>query len=93
MAYVGIKRPIVDGNLLGPLSLLRLRVYCINQMLDNIGLDVVVNVFDHRTGKIWGNQYNGTKQVIMLYLSPGHFELLEEQPSSHYSNIQLDFKE
>ena len=52
-------------------------------MMDNAGLDVVVNVFAARYGRIFGNENNGDKQVIMLYLSPGHFELLEEQPSLH----------
>ena len=50
-------------------------------MMDNAGLDVVVNVFAARYGRIFGNENNGDKQVIMLYLSPGHFELLEEEPS------------
>ena len=59
-----------------------LEVPIINQMLDNIGLDIVVNVYHWRTGKIFGNEHNGTKTVIMLYLSPGHFELLEEEPGS-----------
>ena len=59
-----------------------LEVPIINQMLDNIGLDIVVNLYDGRSGKIFGNEHNGTKTVIMLYLSPGHFELLEENPGS-----------
>ena len=54
----------------------------INQMMDNAGLDVVVNIYDERYGRIWGNENNGTKLIIMLYLSPGHFELLQEEPSS-----------
>ena len=58
-----------------------LEVPIINQMLDNLGLNVVVNFFSWRYGRIFGNEHNGTKQVIMLYLSPGHFELLEEKPS------------
>ena len=61
----------------------------INQMMDIAGLDVVVNIFDQRYGKVWGNEHNGTKQVIMLYLSPGHFELLEEAPTSSPDNMQL----
>ena len=67
-----------------------LEVPIINQMMDNVGLDVVVNVFAARYGRIFGNENNGDKQVIMLYLSPGHFELLEEEPSSNLSNnIQM----
>ena len=58
-----------------------LEVAIINQMMDNAGLDVVVNIFSSRYGRIVGNENNGQKQVIMLYLSPGHFELLEEEPS------------
>ena len=49
-----------------------------SSITDNAGLDVVVNIFAARYGRILGNENNGTKQVIMLYLSPGHFELLEE---------------
>ena len=64
-----------------------LEVPIINQMLDNIGLEVVVNIFDRRTGLIYGNEHNGTKQVIMLYLSLGHFELLEEQPRTSHIHI------
>jgi len=52
-------------------------------MMDNAGLDVVVIIYAARFGRILGNKNNGHKQVIMLYLSPGHFELLEEQPSLH----------
>ena len=59
-----------------------LEVPIINQMLDNIGLDIVVNIYDGRSGNIFGNEHNGTKTVIMLYLFPGHFELLEEEPGS-----------
>ena len=59
-----------------------LEVPIINQMLDNLGLNVVVNIFSWRYGRIFGNEHNGTKQVIILYLSPGHFELLEEEPGS-----------
>ena len=59
-----------------------LEVPIINQMMDNAGLDVVVNIYDERYGRIWGNENNGTKLIIMLYLSPGHFELLQEEPSS-----------
>ena len=66
-----------------------LEVPIINQMLDNVGLNVVLNIFDWRSRLIYGNENNGAKQVIMLYLSPGHFELLEEQPSSHLGNIQM----
>ena len=58
-------------------------------MMDNAGLDVVVNIFSWRYRRIVGNENNGQKQVIMLYLSPGHFELLEEEPSSNLDNIQL----
>ena len=58
-------------------------------MMDNAGLDVVVNIFSWRYGRIVGNENNGQKQVIMLYLSPGHFELLEEEPSSNLDNMQL----
>ena len=58
-----------------------LEVPIINQMMDNVGLDVVVNVFAARYGRIFGNENNGHKQVIMLYLSPGHFGLLQEHPS------------
>ena len=58
-----------------------LEVPIINQMMDNAGLDVVVNIFAARYGRILGNENNGQKQVIMLYLSPGHFELLEEEPT------------
>ena len=59
-------------------------------MMDNAGLDVVVNVFAAMYGRIFGNENNGDKQVIMLYLSPGHFELLEEEPSSNLNNnIQM----
>ena len=57
-------------------------------MMDNAGLDVVVNIYDERYGRIWGNENNGTKQIIMLYLSLGHFELLEEEPSSSLENMQ-----
>ena len=53
----------------------------ISQMMDNAELDVVVNIFAARYGRILGNENNGQKRVIMLYLSPGHFELLEEEPS------------
>ena len=58
-----------------------LEVPIINQMMDNAGLDVVVNIFAARYGRILGNENNGNKQVIILYLSPGHFELLGEEPS------------
>ena len=58
-------------------------------MMDNAGLDVVVNIFAERYGRILGNENNGCKQVIMLYLSPGHFELLEEEPSSDLHNLQM----
>ena len=64
-----------------------LEVPIINQMMDNAGLDIVINIFAARYGKILGNESNGHKQVNMLYLSPGHFELLEEQPGSHLGNI------
>ena len=59
-----------------------LEVPIINQMLDNIGLDIVVNVYQARNRKIFCDEHNGTKTVIMLYLSHGHFELLEESPGS-----------
>ena len=58
-----------------------LEVPIINQMLDNAGLNVVVNIFDWRSRLIYGNEHNGDKLVIMLYLSPGHYELLEEHPN------------
>ena len=61
----------------------------INKMMDNAGLNVVVNIFDQRYGRLWGDENNGTKQVIMLYLSPGNFELLEEALSSSRDNIQI----
>ena len=66
-----------------------LEVPIINQMMDNAGLDVAVNIFAARYGRILGNENNGHKQVIMLYLSPGHFELLEKEPSSNLDNIQM----
>ena len=66
-----------------------LEVPIINQMMDNAGLNVVVNIFDQRYGRLFGNENNGTKQVIMLYLSPGHFELLEEAPSSSLDNVRI----
>jgi len=66
-----------------------LEVPIINQMMDNAGLDVVVNIYDERYGRIWGNENNGTKLIIMLYLSPGHFELLQEEPSSRIDNMPL----
>ena len=66
-----------------------LEVPIINQMMDNAGLDVVVNIFAARYGRILGNENNGHKQVVMLYLSPGHFELLEEEPSQNLDYIQM----
>ena len=57
-----------------------LEVPVINNMLDNLDLSFAVNIFNQRSGRIVGNEHNGTKTVIMLYLSHGHFELLEPLP-------------
>ena len=64
---------------------LQKQVPIINKMMENAGLHIVVNIVDSRYGKIWGNENNGTKKVTMLYLSYGHFELLEEHPHTDHN--------
>ena len=58
-----------------------------NDMLANADLNFVVNFYDERLNQIFGNENNGDKEVIMIYLNFGHFELLTPMLQDNQSTI------
>ena len=72
------KRIARKGSWVGAIEL-----EAMNDLLLNAGYDVRVNIYHSRLKKLFGEDHNIPGQlVIILYLSYGHFEVLDPIPRS-----------